>query len=609
LDNAKNVVTEIKKDIGYYCDGYTTIEPLTIGLFGEWGSGKTHLLKGIKNRILEDEEKKLKLWENTPKDQYITIDKMIIPIFFNAWRFEKEEHIIIPLVKTMVSELEKYDYIEQYKKIQAKIKILALSLIAGLQMPSGGLDSLTKVITGEDLGLIGSFFDSAKMGKKLTELADKQDRSKQLGKILSEERIESIYLNIPQWIEKITMLDNVRFVFLIDDLDRCLPENTLKMLESIKLFLDVAGCAFVLAVDDDVVERGVEHHYRDYIQRNDNYIYINNHGEKSDEERQSCQTQKSSHLSLPITGNEYLEKMVQLPLRIPPLDSPNTREYLLTTHKELFTVQERTREGERESMDERIDEKLLEFFIRATPPTPRKIIRAVNLYEVKRDLIADLGVAVDRILVAKVTMLELFAPRLYRFIKNNDIIQIIERLNGWINMKEVQSLHESEKICAWIEKNKTPRKEYEIYKELLAIIMTLNSSRVNFDLDLIFGEIDPDLVVNYIKLIKVKKEEKKTKSSGVNKPRVVPFDLDRFYEYIMSSDSTIWRKAFSEDRAFNEDVWLDELTIGQLIAKAKVRPGIIEPKWLEIVAEYMSEDDFMTLLKELDPIRRLVDEE
>ena len=42
-----------------------------------------------------------------------------------------------------------------------------------------------------------------------------------------------------------------------------------------KLFLDVAGCSFVLAVDDDVIERGVEHHYRDYLQRHDNYIYIN----------------------------------------------------------------------------------------------------------------------------------------------------------------------------------------------------------------------------------------------------------------------------------------------------------------------------------------------
>ena len=36
----------------YVCDGYNTLEPLTVGLFGEWGSGKTRLLREIKNRAL-----------------------------------------------------------------------------------------------------------------------------------------------------------------------------------------------------------------------------------------------------------------------------------------------------------------------------------------------------------------------------------------------------------------------------------------------------------------------------------------------------------------------------------------------------------------------------
>ena len=60
---------------------------LTIGIFGEWGSGKSRLLAEIKDSFKEDDK--------------------IIPIQFNAWRFEKEEHIIIPMLKSAFYEIEK----------------------------------------------------------------------------------------------------------------------------------------------------------------------------------------------------------------------------------------------------------------------------------------------------------------------------------------------------------------------------------------------------------------------------------------------------------------------------------------------------------------------
>ena len=44
------------QEIGYICDGYKTIEPLTVGIFGEWGSGKTHILKGIKYTLYKRQE-------------------------------------------------------------------------------------------------------------------------------------------------------------------------------------------------------------------------------------------------------------------------------------------------------------------------------------------------------------------------------------------------------------------------------------------------------------------------------------------------------------------------------------------------------------------------
>jgi predicted KAP-like P-loop ATPase len=49
----------------------------TIGIFGGWGSGKTTLMHAIENKLNEDSNE-------------------IISVWFNAWRYEKEEHLIIP---------------------------------------------------------------------------------------------------------------------------------------------------------------------------------------------------------------------------------------------------------------------------------------------------------------------------------------------------------------------------------------------------------------------------------------------------------------------------------------------------------------------------------
>lgn len=50
------------------------------------------------------------------------------------------------------------------------------------------------------------------------------------------------------------------FVF-VDDLDRCLPEDALEVFESIKLFLDAPGCGYVVALDRDVIRKGLAARY------------------------------------------------------------------------------------------------------------------------------------------------------------------------------------------------------------------------------------------------------------------------------------------------------------------------------------------------------------
>ena len=74
-----------------------------------------------------------------------------------------------------------------------------------------------------------------------------------------------------------------RLVVFVDDLDRCLPEKAIQVLEAIKLFLDVPGCIFVLGLDREAIEDAVQKRYK---------------GE--------------------VKAREYLEKIIQLPFILPP---------------------------------------------------------------------------------------------------------------------------------------------------------------------------------------------------------------------------------------------------------------------------------------------------
>jgi len=79
--------------------GPTAFRALVVGLFGEWGSGKIlhlrHIQQGFENWLRID------LSGDDPPAT------LTVPVFFNAWRFEAEEHLIIPLLKTTQQRLQR----------------------------------------------------------------------------------------------------------------------------------------------------------------------------------------------------------------------------------------------------------------------------------------------------------------------------------------------------------------------------------------------------------------------------------------------------------------------------------------------------------------------
>lgn len=86
--------------------------PFTIGVFGEWGTGKTSLMSMICRELL-----------NQPD---------VVTVWFNAWRFEQEQHPIVPLVATIVRGLESHKSALQKLEDKGKALLTALRAIVFL---------------------------------------------------------------------------------------------------------------------------------------------------------------------------------------------------------------------------------------------------------------------------------------------------------------------------------------------------------------------------------------------------------------------------------------------------------------------------------------------
>ncbi|MEZ5784796.1 MAG: P-loop NTPase fold protein, partial [Rhizobiaceae bacterium] len=91
-----------------------------------------------------------------------------------------------------------------------------------------------------------------------------------------------------------------RLVVLVDDLDRCLPKIAIETLEAIRLFLFVPRAAFVIGADEGMIEYAVRQHFPDLPVATGPASYARN----------------------------YLEKLIQVPFRLPSLGYAETRIYV-----------------------------------------------------------------------------------------------------------------------------------------------------------------------------------------------------------------------------------------------------------------------------------------
>ncbi len=228
--------------------------PFCVGIFGAWGSGKSSFMNMIQGLIKEQADNKIKT------------------IWFNPWKYDKKEDIWNALIQTILNSIIEEQTLKQGVKDKAKELALATTWLA-----------LKKTLTAITAGVI-SEGDLDKVVEAFNEKDEKYYR-----------HINQFEKDFADVVNDYT--NSGKLVIFIDDLDRCLPENAITVLESLKLFIGDAHCIFVLGMDHSIVEAGIKSRY----------------GKDA-----------------PIAGRDYLDKIIQVPFFLPAVRYEDLRASLPT---------------------------------------------------------------------------------------------------------------------------------------------------------------------------------------------------------------------------------------------------------------------------------------
>ncbi|MDR9836776.1 Qat anti-phage system ATPase QatA [Herbaspirillum huttiense] len=260
--------------------------PVTIGVHGDWGAGKSSVLEMIEAGFANTDD--------------------VLCLKFNGWRFQGFEDAKIALIEGIVTGLvEKRPHLTKaaaaVKDVFSRIDWLKVAKRAG----GLAMTAFTGIPTPDQIGaIVGSLealvADPAKIATKenLTAAVDEVKAVLKPGESKNvPEEVEAFRKAFDRLLKDAGIK---QLVVLIDDLDRCLPDTAIETLEAIRLFVFTARTAFVVAADEAMIEYAVRKHFPDLPDSTGPRDYARN----------------------------YLEKLIQVPFRIPALGEAETRIYV-----------------------------------------------------------------------------------------------------------------------------------------------------------------------------------------------------------------------------------------------------------------------------------------
>lgn len=279
--------------------------PISIGVSGNWGVGKSSMVKMIgKELMVKDESKE--------DSQYVFLE-------FNAWLYQGFDDAKSALLQAVAKKLE--DEVKQrklfnveeigdkFKKFVKRINWFQVSKMA-LPLLAGFIPGATSV--GVIANFVNALKNSAANPDKVTKNSGEINNAfealtPEVTQLLNEDTSKPITQQIEELrTEFEELLDKMKItlVVLVDDLDRCLPETAISTLEAMRLLLFVKRTAFIIAADEQMIRNGVKAHFGQ-VELTDGLI------------------------------TSYFDKLIQVPIQVPHLGVAEIKVYIVLLFLEL----------------------------------------------------------------------------------------------------------------------------------------------------------------------------------------------------------------------------------------------------------------------------------
>jgi len=299
-----------------------TMLPITVGIFGDWGGGKTSIM-----RMLQQDLDPLGEGEQQAEGKEKGEEGVAV-LYFNGWQFEGYDDAKAAILSSMLTQLMEHKRFGPKVRKGAKrlLKSINWMRIAGAVGKHVLLPAVSAYLTGGASipascatwigGLLGEGVEAADEAEAPDEApSDEVDWEAMLQRDPGMAAPLAIRTFRHQFRELLKESDIKSLVVLVDDLDRCTPETLIGNLEAIKLFLSVPGTAFVIGADPRIVEHAIRTRYRT--------------AEVASEAGEGAPADR--------LVQDYLEKLVQVPYRLPQLSPAEVETYmvLLFCRKEL----------------------------------------------------------------------------------------------------------------------------------------------------------------------------------------------------------------------------------------------------------------------------------
>lgn len=384
--------------------------PVSIGVSGAWGVGKSSMIKLAKTSLA--------------KHQPAKGPKKFVFVEFNAWLYQGYDDARAALLEVIANKLEaeaeaRETGIDKARDFLSRVRWFRLAKLVALPAASMALGLPPIGLAGEISGVVKDAISGNLTGEGLESLGEQASATASAASALVKPK-ESV--SPPKEIQAlrdsfedaIKALD-ITLVVLIDDLDRCMPGTTISTLEAIRLFLFLDHTAFVIAADDNMIKYAVKKHF----------------GGLEDDEL--------------ITN--YFDKLVQIPIRVPALGTQEVRAYLMILFIENSDLDQAKKDQLRTSIagqlretwkGKRVDRSFvsscgielkpallarLETAERLAPlmttseriaGNPRLIKRFLNALSIRMTISTAQGVGVDEAVLAKLLLFErLASPAAY----------------------------------------------------------------------------------------------------------------------------------------------------------------------------------------------------